>query len=138
MKKRVIAVGVLAGGITLTGLAGSAYAADTSSSASHAPATAKRKDAGAVVCVVGKADAKSRKVLPPSTRPGEAADAPGWKPAKPAKEAGQRVQSRTAPAETGYTKVIRGARGTVHVGPLPAGVRCVKVAPGAEVPAPTR
>jgi hypothetical protein len=140
MRKRIIAVGVLAGGIALTGLAGSAYAAGASPATSSAPATAKAKGPIAIVCVGekagGKAGGKTDAGKPGKVIIGGEAgkrvkhEARVELPGKPLGKPGKIVQPRKAPPGALVTKATVDGKGTVKIGPLPKGVHCSKVMPG--------
>jgi hypothetical protein len=120
MRKRIIAVGVLAGGIALTGLAGSAYAAGTSPATSSAPAAAKAKGPVAIVCVAGKKNpGKPGKVIVHRAAPG-----------KSLVKSGKPVQVRKALPGALVTKATVDGKHTVKIGPLPKGVHCSKVMTG--------
>jgi hypothetical protein len=137
MRKRIIAVGVLAGGIALTGLAGSAYAAGASPATSSAPAAAKAKGPIAIVCVGGKAGGKTGAGKPGKVIIGGEAGKHVVKhetrvklPGEPLGEPGKRVQLRKAPPGALVAKATTDGKGTVKIGPLPKGVHCSKVMPG--------
>jgi hypothetical protein len=127
MRKRIIAVGVLAGGIALTGLAGSAYAAGTSPATSSAPAAAKAKGPVAIVCVAGKKNpGKPGKVIVHRAAPGKSLVKSG----KPVRLPGKPVQVRKALPGALVTKATVDGKHTVKIGPLPKGVHCSKVMTG--------
>jgi hypothetical protein len=148
MKKKLVTVGLLAGGIALTGLAGSAYAeggAPTTKPAAppHAGAgtgAVAGKSAVAIACVrtdkhiKGKPEKGIVSFKKDDGRPAlSSAGAPPLKvrtgKALPALPRGVRAT----------TKVIArkgGAPGDVKILPAPKGAHCYKVKPGAPLPTP--
>lgn len=142
MKSRLIAVGVLAGGIALTGLAGSAYAAGASPADSSvtgpARTTVPAKGAGPVgVVCVGKGVKVKGKPEKGTVTSKDLAGHPAT-----ARKAGRLVKvdaGRAAPLTGAKVfKVTKDGRGIVKIGPLPKGVRCSQVKPGTKAPVPTR
>ncbi|GLY77017.1 hypothetical protein [Actinoallomurus iriomotensis] len=144
MRNRLIAVGVLAGGIALTGLAGSAYAAGASPAVSRsAPTTVPAKGTSpvAIVCVGKGAKLKVR----PEKGPKEVVT--GKVPGKAralVKVNGRIVKAipkgaalPAPPSGATVVKATKDGKGHVKIGPLPKGVHCSQVKPGTKgVPLP--
>jgi hypothetical protein len=157
MKKRLIATGLLAGGIALTGLAGSAYAAGATPTAKD---TGPVKVAGpvkgrgpvAVACVgkgahiKGKPEKGTFSVKEPGGLPALPETGKALTKVPPAKVTGRTADGKALPAPPPGAKVTRlirekGGRGTVKLGPVPKGLHCFSVkpgTPGAPPPLPTR
>ncbi|GAB2871759.1 hypothetical protein GCM10027176_86610 [Actinoallomurus bryophytorum] len=157
MKKRFIATGLLAGGVALTGLAGSAYAAGATPTAKDTgpvKVTGPAKGHGPVaVACVGKGvhiKGKPEKGTFSVKEPGDLRVPP--ETGKPlTKVPGSVVPGRTAdgkalpapPPGAAVTKVIRekNRHGGPKLGPVPKGLRCFSVkpgTPGAPPPIPAR
>ena len=140
MRSRLIAVGALAGGIALTGLAGSAYAAGASPSASSptgpVKTTVPAKGAGPVgVVCVGKGVKIKGKPEKGTVTSKDLAGHPAM-----VRKAGKFVKvngGRTAPPlGAKVVKAAKDGRGTVKIGPLPKGVHCSQIKPGTKAPVP--
>jgi hypothetical protein len=146
MRNRLIAVGVLAGGIALTGLAGSAYAAGASPAASSAKRSAattvpaKGASPVAIVCVGKGVKAKdapekgAKKIFTGKVR-GETRAL-----AKVNGRVIKAIPKGTAlpapPPGAAVVKVTKDGKGNVRIGALPKGVHCSQVKPGTKgVPA---
>ena len=149
MKIKLIAAGVLAGGIAVAGLTGSAYAA------SDTPKTKTGGTAGPTGIVAGTAKehgaiaiACAGKGVRINGKPGKAISikAPGKLPATPEKGGPVfRTGGKALPAPPAGAKVTRllatKGKGIVRIGPAPKGLRCVEVkpaTPGAPPPVPAR
>jgi hypothetical protein len=137
MKKKLVAVGVLAGGIALTGLAGSAYAQGGTPTAKPAPA----KGHGTVV-ICG---AKGQHVKGKPEKGAVSIKEPGKLPPPGAPALKLRTGGKAIPAPPPGAKVTKGAvkitakggaPGTVKLGPLPKGTHCFVVKPGTAGAAP--
>jgi hypothetical protein len=130
MKKKLVAVGVLAGGIALTGLAGSAYAEGGKATAK--PTGPKGKGVTAIACI-GKGEHIKGK-----PEKGIVAIKPGKFPPL-GKAVKVRADGKALPAPPPGAKITKGAvkiaakggaPSTVKLGPLPKGVHCMVVKPG--------
>lgn len=148
MKKKLVAAGVLTGGIALTALAGSASAAGGTPTARPAgPVTGRATAAApgvAVACVGEGPRVKGRPEKGVVSIKGD-----GKLPPHPAGAPDLRVRSGAgalpAPPAGGKGAVTittkKDAHGTVKFGPLPKGVHCFQVkpgTPGAPPPKPAR
>ena len=151
MKKRIVAAGVLAGGIALTGLAGAAYADGGTPAAPGKPSTAKPSVPGKAGPVTGRPTGPTAIACVAKGKAFKGAD--DIKNAKLIKDiAGHKGVGKLPPPgkaifKTRDGKVIAGAPGaksTVHlIGkggpvPVPKGAHCVKVKPGSMPPLPAR
>jgi hypothetical protein len=130
MKKKLVAVGVLAGGIALTGLAGSAYAEGGKATAK--PTGPKGKGVTAIACVGKGARIKGK------PEKGVTVFKPGKFP-PPGKAVKVRTGGKALPAPPPDAKIAKGAikittkdgaHGIPKLGPLPKGVHCMVVKPG--------
>jgi len=148
MKKKLVTVGLLAGGIALTGLAGSAYAeggapATKPAAPPHAGAgtgAGAGKSAVAIACVrtdkhlKGKPEKGIISFKKDDGRPAlSSAGAPALKV-----RTGKALPALPRRVRAG-TKVIArkgGAPGDVKILPAPKGAHCYKVKPGAPLPTP--
>jgi hypothetical protein len=134
MKKKFVAVGVLAGGIALTGLAGSAYAQGGTPTAK--PTGPKGKGATAIICV-----AKGEPIKGKPEKGAFSIKEPGKLPPLPPGAPALKVRSggKALPAPPPGAKIAKGAveittkdgaHGIPKLGPLPKGVHCTVVKPG--------
>jgi hypothetical protein len=147
MKNRLVAAGLLAGGIALTGLTGSAYAAGATPAAKD---TGKGKVTGAIkreapafACVGKGVKIKGKPGKLPALKPGKrAVKVTGGKVT-----GGKVIDGRTGggakalPAPPPGAKVTRDGAVTAKMKALPKGVRCFSVKPGipgGHPPLPTR
>jgi hypothetical protein len=130
MKKKLVAVGVLAAGVALTGLAGSAYAEGGKATAK--PTHPKGKGAIAIAClgrgehIKGKPEKGVVAIKPDEFPPsGKAVRMRTGAKALPAPPPGAKITKGTV-----RVTAKGGAPGTVKFGPLPKGVHCTVVKPG--------
>jgi hypothetical protein len=140
MKNRLVGAGLLAGGIALTGLTGSAYAANAAPAAKD---TGKGKVTRAVKGPVAFACVgKGVKIKGKPGKPAFSVKVPGKLPAvKPGKRAvkvidGKVIDGKTGggakalPAPPAGAKVTKDEAVTAKMKALPKGVRCFSVKPG--------
>jgi hypothetical protein len=141
MKNRLVAAGLLAGGIALTGLTGSAYAAGATPTAKD---TGKGKVTGAVkghgpvaIACVGKgvkSNGKPEKQSFSGKKPGKLAalPAPGEAPVKVinGKTGGGAKELPAPPPGAKVTKALMDKVALAKIKALPKGVRCFSMKPG--------
>jgi hypothetical protein len=137
MKKKLVAAGVLAGGIALTGLAGSAYAQGGTPAVK--PTGPKGQGAIAIACVKGAPiKGKPGKGLPEKGKVVSIRE-PGKLPALPKgalplelRSGGKAVPAPGAKLSKHAVKILTkaGAQGMPKLGPLPKGAHCTVVKPG--------
>ena len=141
MKNRLVAAGLLAGGIALTGLTGSAYAAGATPAAKD---TGKGKVTGAakghgpvaIACV-----GKDKKVRSKPEKGGFSIKEPGEFPALPqtgkvpvkiigGKTGGDAKGLPVPPAKAKLSKVLKDGAATAKIRALPKGMHCFSVKSG--------
>ncbi len=163
MRKKMISIGLLVGGATVAGLVGSAYAEDGTPSGKAATGPVAGRGPVAVACAGANAGGTSGG----AARPGERGRVftsdgkhplptgkptmtfrtggrpPALPPGKPAHVVGGGGKALPAPPSSGTGGHVtfsakKGAHGAVGFGPLPKGVHCSTVKPGAPSPLPSR
>ncbi|MDN3354748.1 hypothetical protein [Actinomadura sp. DC4] len=149
MKKKLAAACLLAGGIALTGLSGSAFAQGGSATTTAKPGVPKGKGVSGVICAgkAGHIKGRPEKGTVTSKEPGRLPGLP--KPVKGGslkviKDGGGKAvkgeggKTLPAPPPGGVKITARtGPDGTVKIGKLPKGVHCSVVKPGADGTLPT-
>jgi hypothetical protein len=149
MKNRLVAAGLLAGGIALTGLTGSAYAADATPAAKDPgkgklTGAAKGHGPGAIACIRKRTQIKGEpeQILPikkPGKRP---VTIIGGKPA--AGKKGDDIKGHPAPPagiKVLKLRALKDGAATAKLKALPKGVHCFWAkpgTPGAPPPLPAR
>lgn len=135
MKKKLAVVGVLAGGVALTGLAGSAYAQGGTPTAK--PTGPKGHGATAIACVKGGATTggpitgKPEKGKVSIKEPGKLPPLPEGAPPLKLRSGGKAIPAPGAKLTKRAVKILaEDAHGAPKIGPLPKGVHCMVVKPG--------
>jgi hypothetical protein len=142
MKKKLVAAGVLAGGIALTGVAGSTVAASAASAgggkATTAPVLVKGHGPIAIACHSKGGHIKGKREKGAiSIKEGKLPPLPAGAPTIRTRSGGKALPAPPSGAE--HLKIAKGAvkvtakgdaPGTIRIGPLPKGVHCAVVKPG--------
>jgi hypothetical protein len=140
MKKTFAVAGILAGGVALVGVAGSAYGQGGKPTAT---ATRPAKGTGPVIMSCTRAgthvSGKPGKSAGSRTKDGKLPPVPPAGTPPLTLHGGKRLPAPPAGKKTG-TKVILKGKGpvTVKFGSVPKGVHCSTGKPGAPLPAPAR